>query len=52
LRDRALKESLATEQDFKKIDREIERVIQDCAEFALASPQPDVSTALDHVFSN
>src|SRR5271168_2061773 len=51
LREQAIKDSLATAEDFKKIDLEVERVIQDCAEFALASPQPDISTALDHVFS-
>jgi pyruvate dehydrogenase E1 component alpha subunit len=52
LREQAIKDSLATAEDFKKIDREVERVIQDCAEFALASPQPDISTALDQVFSD
>ncbi len=52
LRDYAIRESLVSPEDFKKIDRDVERVIQDCAEFAIASPQPDISTALDHVFSN
>jgi TPP-dependent pyruvate/acetoin dehydrogenase alpha subunit len=52
IRDYSIKASLATAYDFKNIDREVERVIQDCAEFALAGRQPDVSTALDHVFSN
>jgi TPP-dependent pyruvate/acetoin dehydrogenase alpha subunit len=52
LRDHALRSSLAKEEDFKRIDLEVERVIQDSADFAVASPQPDVSTALDHVFSN
>jgi TPP-dependent pyruvate/acetoin dehydrogenase alpha subunit len=52
LREQAIQSSLATAEDFKKIDREIERVIQDCAEFALADPQPNISTALDHVFSS
>jgi TPP-dependent pyruvate/acetoin dehydrogenase alpha subunit len=50
--DYAANASLATAEDFKKIDREVEDVIQDCANFALASPQPDISTALDHVFSD
>jgi TPP-dependent pyruvate/acetoin dehydrogenase alpha subunit len=52
IRDYAIKASLATADDFKNIDREVGRVIQDCADFALAGRQPDVSTALDHVFSN
>jgi TPP-dependent pyruvate/acetoin dehydrogenase alpha subunit len=52
LRDYSTKHSLATAEDFKSVDREVERIIQDCADFALGSPQPAVSTALDHVFSN
>jgi TPP-dependent pyruvate/acetoin dehydrogenase alpha subunit len=52
LRDYSIGASLATADDFKNIDREVERIIQDCADFALAGRQPDVSTALDHVFSN
>jgi len=52
LRDYSIKASLATADDFKNIDREVERIIQDCADFALAGRQPDVRTALDHVFSN
>jgi TPP-dependent pyruvate/acetoin dehydrogenase alpha subunit len=52
LKDDAIKNSWATAEDFKKVDKEVDAVIRDCAEFALASPQPDVSTALDHVFSN
>jgi len=50
LQDDAIKAGLATAADFKKIDREVAEVIRDCGEFALASTQPDISTALDHVF--
>ena len=52
LREQAIGESWASTEEFKKIDREVDKTIQDCAQYALASPQPDVSTALDHVFSN
>lgn len=52
LREYAISASLATAEDFKKIDRKIEGIIQDCADFALASPQPSINTALDHVFSD
>jgi TPP-dependent pyruvate/acetoin dehydrogenase alpha subunit len=52
LRQQAISASWATADDFKKIDREVNKTIQDCAEFALASPQPATSTALDHVFFN
>ena len=50
--ERAKTEGLASAEEFKKVDREIQKTIQDCAEFALASPQPATSTALDHVFFN
>jgi TPP-dependent pyruvate/acetoin dehydrogenase alpha subunit len=52
LKEESLKCSKATTNDFKNIDKEVEATIRDCAEFALASPQPHISTALDHVFSN
>jgi TPP-dependent pyruvate/acetoin dehydrogenase alpha subunit len=52
LRDQAVRESWASTEEFKTIDREVDKTIQDCAQYALASPQPGVSTALDHVFSN
>jgi TPP-dependent pyruvate/acetoin dehydrogenase alpha subunit len=52
LRERAIAESWATEADFKDADNEINRVIQEAATFAVADPQPEISTALEHVFSN
>jgi TPP-dependent pyruvate/acetoin dehydrogenase alpha subunit len=52
LRDQAISQSLATAAEFKAVDREVARTIQDCAEYALASPQPATSSALDHVFCN
>ncbi|MBS1850103.1 MAG: thiamine pyrophosphate-dependent dehydrogenase E1 component subunit alpha [Acidobacteria bacterium] len=52
LRDKALADSLVTAEEFAQVDRDVEKVINDAAEYALKSPQPDVSTALDHVFSN
>ena len=50
--ERAKAEGWASAEDFKKVDRDVQKTIQDCAEFALASPQPATSTALDHVFCN
>jgi len=52
LRDKAIAESWATAAEFNEIDKEVNRVIQDAATFAVGNPQPSVSTALDHVFSN
>ena len=52
LRERAIAEGWATEAEFKDADSEVNRVIQDAATFAVANPQPDISTALEHVFSN
>lgn len=50
LRDQAIADSWATGEDFEKIDREVNRVIEDAVQYALNSPQPGVSTALDYVF--
>jgi len=52
LREKAVAESWATAGEFNDIDNEVSRVIQDAATFAVGNPQPAVSTALDHVFSN
>jgi 2-oxoisovalerate dehydrogenase E1 component len=52
LRDKAIAESWATAAEFNDIDNEVNRVIQDAATFAVDNPQPAVSTALDHVFSD
>jgi TPP-dependent pyruvate/acetoin dehydrogenase alpha subunit len=52
LRDQALTNSWATGEQFAQIDREVEGVIRDAAEYAVRCQQPDVSTALDHVFNN
>ncbi len=51
LRERAIAESWATAAEFDKLDSEVRREIDDAAAHALESPQPDTSTALDHVFS-
>lgn len=52
LREQAIAAKWATAQDFETVDREVNEVIEDAAAFALKSPQPDISTALDHVFSS
>ena len=52
LQDKAVETGLATAAEFAVVNREIDEEIRDCADFALASPQPSVSTALDHVFSH
>jgi 2-oxoisovalerate dehydrogenase E1 component len=52
VREQSIAASLATAADFDAIDREVEEVIEDAAAFALKSPQPAISTAMDHVFSS
>jgi 2-oxoisovalerate dehydrogenase E1 component len=52
LREHAIASSWASAREFDDIDVEVNRVILDAATFAVRSPQPDISTALDHVFSN
>src|SRR5579871_2805205 len=52
LREQAIANSWMSADEFAAIDQEVSRVIADAAEFGIASPQPDVSTALDHVFSS
>ena len=50
LKDRALAAKWASAKDFENVEAEVARVMEDAAAFALKSPQPDVSTALDHVY--
>lgn len=52
LRSQALEAKLAEAGEFDAIDAEVRKVIDEAAEFALASPQPDAATAFDHVYSN
>lgn len=52
LRTDALTAALATEQDFSRIEGEVDDLIEEAAEFALASPLEQVDTALQHVFFN
>ena len=52
LREHAIAGSWASADEFDSVARDVERIIQDAASFALNSPQPSISTALDHVFSN
>jgi TPP-dependent pyruvate/acetoin dehydrogenase alpha subunit len=52
LRDRAIAESWVTTAEFDKLDGEVREEIDDASAHSIPSPQPDISTALDHVFSN
>ena len=52
LREQAIASRSAEAKDFDAIDADVRRVIDEAAAFALASAQPSVETALDHVFSN
>jgi TPP-dependent pyruvate/acetoin dehydrogenase alpha subunit len=51
-REQAIAASWVSAAEFETIDREVSRIIEDAAAFAIKSPHPDTSTALDHVFSS
>ncbi len=50
LRQHALNEKVASESDFAAVDADVRKIIDEAAEFSLESPQPNVNTALDHVY--
>jgi TPP-dependent pyruvate/acetoin dehydrogenase alpha subunit len=52
LRDQAVASKWAEAKDFDAIDADVRQIIDEAAAFALASLQPSVETALDHVFAN
>ena len=52
LREDALANNWMSAEDFERVHAEVKTVLEDAAQFALASPLEDVSTALEHVFSN
>jgi TPP-dependent pyruvate/acetoin dehydrogenase alpha subunit len=52
LRQQAIADSWLSAEELEEIDHEVKRVIQDAASYGTSSPQPDISTALDHVYSN
>ena len=51
-RDKTIAGSWVSAAELDAIDREISELIRDAAEYSLKIPQPDVSTALDHVYFN
>jgi TPP-dependent pyruvate/acetoin dehydrogenase alpha subunit len=52
LREQSLASSWADATAFEEIDAEVARAVEEAAAFALASPEPQLATALDHVFSS
>ena len=51
LREQAVKSGWAVAADFDAIDDDVNRIIADCAEYALNSPLPEPETAMDHVYN-
>jgi pyruvate dehydrogenase E1 component alpha subunit len=47
---RVLEAELLSEEDFKRNEAEVERVVEEAIRFADESPQPDVSTLYDHLY--
>jgi TPP-dependent pyruvate/acetoin dehydrogenase alpha subunit len=52
LKDDAIAAGILTTEDFEKIDGEVAAVLEDAAQFALASALEDESTALRYVFAD
>ncbi len=46
-----IEHGLATQSDLKEIDREIQSVVEDAVEFAIASPEPDPADLYKYVFA-
>ncbi|HUZ47927.1 MAG TPA: thiamine pyrophosphate-dependent dehydrogenase E1 component subunit alpha [Terriglobia bacterium] len=52
LREETLASQWCEVTDLEKIEKEIQQLIEEAAQFSLDSPQPGVGTVLDHVFCN
>ncbi len=50
LRQQAAASGWAAAGDFERIDAAVHKLVEEAAAFALSSPQPEIETALDHVF--
>ncbi|HST62682.1 MAG TPA: dehydrogenase E1 component subunit alpha/beta [Longimicrobium sp.] len=48
---RLLREGIVTQEELDRIDAEVNQVVQQATDDALASPQPDPSTAMHYLFS-
>ena len=51
-RELLIEKGIATADEMDAIDAEIEREVEDCATFALESPDPDVSVAFEHLYTD
>ena len=51
VRDMLLNAGLASDEDLKVIDKEIKEVVNAAAEFAKASPEPDVSELYTNIYA-
>ncbi len=49
---RLVEEGLAAAEELKEIDREIDAVVADCVEFALAAPEPDGSELTRYIWAD
>ena len=48
---RLIKEGMATEEDIKKIDDEVEKTMEESIEFAKASPLPEIEDAFKYMYA-
>ena len=49
---RLIEQGLAAAEELKEIDREIDAVVADCVEFALAAPEPDGSELTRYIWAD
>lgn len=49
-REKLLESHIASDEELKAIEGEVDRIIEDAVEFAKSSPQPEAATLMEHVF--
>ena len=52
LRKQSLENGWASLSEFEAIDADVKQIVEAAAEYSFSSPEPDVATALDHVYSD
>ena len=50
-RETIIDSQLATKEEIKEIDNKVKKVVNEAVDFAIASPEPDLSEVYTHVYS-
>jgi pyruvate dehydrogenase E1 component alpha subunit len=51
-RDALIADGIASTEEMAALDAEIEQEVEDCAQFAIDSPDPDPAVAFQHLFTD